>query len=92
MLFQKWQKINFCTGKKFKTTKNAFFCLENQDFLTEITIFSTFQLNVDSTKKTESKEEKSISTSPMPKNSEKQETNNTELDSTNPTKKSEKKV
>ena len=21
--FQNWQKINFCTGKKFKTTKNA---------------------------------------------------------------------
>ena len=37
--FQKWQKINFCTRKKFKTTKNAF-------FKTEITLFSTFQLNV----------------------------------------------
>ena len=23
LLFQKWQKINFCTRKKFKTTKNA---------------------------------------------------------------------
>ena len=23
--FQKWQKINFCTRKKFKTTKNAIF-------------------------------------------------------------------
>ena len=31
----------------FKTTKNAFFCLKNQDFLTEITLFSTFQLNVE---------------------------------------------
>ena len=27
MLFQKWQKINFCTRKKFKTTKNAIFGL-----------------------------------------------------------------
>ena len=25
--FQKWQKINFCTSKKFKTTKNAIFGL-----------------------------------------------------------------
>ena len=25
--FQKWQKINFCTRKKFKTTKNAIFGL-----------------------------------------------------------------
>ena len=27
LLFQKWQKINFCTRKKFKTTKNAIFGL-----------------------------------------------------------------
>ena len=26
-LFQKWQKINFCTRKKFKTSKNAIFGL-----------------------------------------------------------------
>ena len=26
--FQKWQKINFCTRKKFKTTKNAIFGLK----------------------------------------------------------------
>ena len=25
LLFQKWQKINFCTRKKFKITKNAIF-------------------------------------------------------------------
>ena len=30
--FQKWQKINFCTRKKFKTTKNAIFGLKKQDF------------------------------------------------------------
>ena len=25
LYFQKWQKINFCKRKKFKTTKNAIF-------------------------------------------------------------------
>ena len=32
--FQKWQKINFCTRKKFKITKNAIFGLKKktQDF------------------------------------------------------------
>ena len=31
--FQKWQKINFCTRKKFRTTKNAIFGLKKkQDF------------------------------------------------------------
>ena len=31
--FQKWQRINFCTRKKFKTTKNAIFGLKKkQDF------------------------------------------------------------
>ena len=28
LLFQKWQKINFCTRKKFKITKNAIFGLK----------------------------------------------------------------
>ena len=27
LLFQKWHKINFCTRKKFKITKNAIFGL-----------------------------------------------------------------
>ena len=26
--FQKWQKVNFCTRRKFKTTKNAIFGLK----------------------------------------------------------------
>ena len=39
LLFQKWQKKNFCTWKILKLPKMHFFCLKNQDFLTEITIF-----------------------------------------------------
>ena len=27
--FQKWQKVNFCTRKKFKNTKNAIFALSS---------------------------------------------------------------
>ena len=56
--FQKWQKINFCTRKKFKTTKNAIFGLFSRakiDFLPflkmqkmffcafEIALFSNFR-------------------------------------------------
>ena len=32
LLFLKWQKINFCTRKNFKTAKNAIFGLEKLDF------------------------------------------------------------
>ena len=36
----------FALEKSLKVPKMHFFCLKSQDFLTEITIFSTFQLNV----------------------------------------------
>ena len=39
MLFQKWQKINFCTRKKFKITKNTIFGLKKK-----IRIFGSFKL------------------------------------------------
>ena len=49
--FQKWQKINFCTRKKLKTTKNAIFGLFSGakiDFLPflklQIMFFCTFQI------------------------------------------------
>ena len=49
--FQKWQKINFCTRKKFKTTKNAIFGLfsgakiEFSPFLKmQIMCFCTFEI------------------------------------------------
>ena len=34
--FHKWQKINFCTGKKFKTTKNAILGLKKTEGLDSI--------------------------------------------------------
>ena len=39
LLFQKWQKINFCTRKKFKTTKNAIFGLKKTGFLVVLNFF-----------------------------------------------------
>ena len=39
LLFQKWQKINFCTRKKFKITKNVIFGLKKKN-----RIFGTFKL------------------------------------------------
>ena len=49
--FQKWQKINFCTRKKFKTTKNAIFGLFSSvkiDFLPflkmQIMCFCAFEI------------------------------------------------
>ena len=49
--FQKWPKINFCTRKKFKTTKNAIFGLFSGakiDFLPflkmQIMFFCTFEI------------------------------------------------
>ena len=51
LLFQKWQKINFCARKKFKTTKNAilnFFSGAKIDFLPflkmQIMCFCTFDI------------------------------------------------
>ena len=51
LLFQKWQKINFCTRKKYKTTKNAIFGLFSGakiDFLPflkmQIMFFCTFEI------------------------------------------------
>ena len=37
--FQKWQKIYFCTRKKFKTTKNAIFGLKKTGFLVILNFF-----------------------------------------------------
>ena len=37
--FQKWQKINFCTRKKFKTTKNPVFFSPKIAFLIVLTFF-----------------------------------------------------
>ena len=49
--FKKWQKINFCTRKKFKTTKNTIFGLFSGakiDFLPflkmQIMCFCTFEI------------------------------------------------
>ena len=39
--FQKWQKINFCTRKKFKITKNAIFGLKKKK---KPRIFGSFKL------------------------------------------------
>ena len=51
LTFQKWHKINFCTRKKFKTTKNAIFGLFSGakiDFLPflkmQIMLFCTFEI------------------------------------------------
>ena len=44
--FQKWQKIHFCTRKKFKTTKNAIFGLKkNPGFLVVLNFFLVQKLN-----------------------------------------------
>ena len=37
--FQKWQKINFCTRKKFKTTKNPVFFSPKIAFLVVLNFF-----------------------------------------------------
>ena len=39
LYFHKWQKINFCTRKKFKTTKNAIFGLKKTGFLVVLNFF-----------------------------------------------------
>ena len=39
LLFQKWQKINFCTRKKFKTTKNPVFFSPKIAFLVVLNFF-----------------------------------------------------
>ena len=51
LLFQKWHKINFCTRKKFETTKNAIsrlFSGAKIDFLPflklQIMCFCTFEI------------------------------------------------
>ena len=47
MLFLKWEKIHFCTKKMSKTMKSAIFELKKKTgFLTEIILFSTFQVKV----------------------------------------------
>ena len=39
LLFQKWQKINFCTRRKFITTKNIFFFSPKIAFLVVLNFF-----------------------------------------------------
>ena len=43
--FQKWQKINFCTRKKFKTTKNAIFGLKKTRIFGSFKLFSGTKLD-----------------------------------------------